>query len=100
MSKRDGIAKDENANRAGSFFQLVFARVAKPEAVDLHRHTGEPADVVRRQPLTEHRIADVEAWCASTLIPPPAHPALNRCHGDEDGNESGESSKSKRSQCS
>src|SRR4029077_15298431 len=69
VSKRDGVSEDEDAKRVRLLRDVVLARVAQFEAVDVHRHAREPPVVSGGQPLTADRIREKEARLASSYVP-------------------------------
>ena len=53
----------------------------------MDRHAGEPAVVIRREPLAADRIGQKEAWRALSRLPRRADPPFDRPDDDDDGRE-------------
>src|SRR5438132_6984619 len=90
------IAQHEDPKRARPLRKIVVAWIAQPQAVDVHRHAGEPPVVIRGEPLAAHRIGEEESRPPSSRLPCGAHPDLDgggrgqhrekrgrHAHGDE-----------------
>src|SRR5829696_4945464 len=60
VAERHRVAENQNAKGAQRLRELIIAVVAKTKVVDPQRDSGEPARVIRREPLTADRIGEKE----------------------------------------
>ena len=87
MPERHRIAKHQDPERPRSLRKNVLAIIAEFQPVDLHRHTGKPSRVARREPLNTNRIRQKEPRHALPRIPGEAHPPFDRQRDDDERQE-------------